>query len=159
MTFSQQVNIVFEFQKTCFWSCLLEIAFRKKNIAYRYSPPFQSLQNALFLVSVALMQMSCCSDWTTAWKRRDCCRLSHSKNHALTFFKVCMRVGAPETWNRAKQYIAAPRRVPVRPVGAYFPDNDRHSVHYPLHNSTLSLSQQSWLHTPNYLLFVAEEGV
>ena len=30
MVFSQQVNLVFEFQKTCFFSCLLEIAFRKK---------------------------------------------------------------------------------------------------------------------------------
>ena len=60
MVFSQQVNIVSEFQKTCFRSCLLEIAFRKKNIVYRYSPLFQSLQNALFLVSVALMQISCC---------------------------------------------------------------------------------------------------
>ena len=38
----------------CFWSCLLEIAFRKKILAYRYSPLFQSLQNVLFLVSVAL---------------------------------------------------------------------------------------------------------
>ena len=26
----------------------------------------------------------------------------------------------------------AARRCPVRPVGAYFPDNDRHSIHYPL---------------------------
>ena len=60
MVFSQQVNIVYEFHKTCFWSCLLEIAFRKKNLANRYSPLIQSLQNALFLVSVALKQMSCC---------------------------------------------------------------------------------------------------
>ena len=60
MVFSQQVNIVFEFQKTCLLSALLEIAFRKKKCAYRYSPLFQALQNALFLVSVALMQMSCC---------------------------------------------------------------------------------------------------
>ena len=37
MVFPQQVNIVFEFQKTCFLSCLLEIAFRKKNIVYRPS--------------------------------------------------------------------------------------------------------------------------
>ena len=51
MVFSQQANIVFEFQETCFLSCLLEIAFRKKNIVYRYSPLFQSLQNAPFLVS------------------------------------------------------------------------------------------------------------
>ena len=54
--FSQQVNIVYEFQKTCFWSCLLEIAFRKTNLAYRYSPLLLSLQNVLFLGSVALMQ-------------------------------------------------------------------------------------------------------
>jgi hypothetical protein len=39
---------------------MLEIAFRKKNLTYRYSLLFQSLQNVLFLVSVALMQMSCC---------------------------------------------------------------------------------------------------
>ena len=32
MAVSQQVNIVFEFQKTCFCSRLLEIAFRKKKI-------------------------------------------------------------------------------------------------------------------------------
>ena len=25
------------------------------------------------------------------------------------------------------------RTDPVRPVGTYFPDNDRHSIHYPLH--------------------------
>ena len=54
MCFPQKINIVHEFQKTCFRSCLLEIAFRKNNLAYRYSPLFQSLQNALFLVSVAL---------------------------------------------------------------------------------------------------------
>ena len=30
MVLSQQVNIVFEFQKTCFRSCLLDIAFRKR---------------------------------------------------------------------------------------------------------------------------------
>ena len=30
MVFSQQVNIVYEFQKTCFETRLLEIAFRKK---------------------------------------------------------------------------------------------------------------------------------
>ena len=59
MVVSQQVNIVNEFQKICFWSCLLEIAFRKKDLAYRYSPLFQSLQNQLFLMPVALMQMSC----------------------------------------------------------------------------------------------------
>jgi hypothetical protein len=29
-------------------------------LAYLYSPLFQALQNALFLVSVALMQMSWC---------------------------------------------------------------------------------------------------
>ena len=57
MVFSQQVNIVFEFEKTFFWSNLLEIAFRKK---ISRLPLFQSLQNALFLESVALMQMSCC---------------------------------------------------------------------------------------------------
>ena len=28
----------------------------------------------------------------------------------------------------------ASRRGAVRPVGAYFPDNDRRSIHYPLHN-------------------------
>ena len=39
MVFSQQVNIVYEFQKTCFLSCLLEIAFRKRNLA---SPIFPS---------------------------------------------------------------------------------------------------------------------
>ena len=49
-----------EFQKTCFWSCVLEKVFRKKNLTYRYSPLFQSFQNVLFLVSVALMQISCC---------------------------------------------------------------------------------------------------
>ena len=58
-TFSQQVNIVYEFQKTCFSSCLLEIASRKNIFTYQYSPPFQSLQNVPFLVSVAFMQMSC----------------------------------------------------------------------------------------------------
>ena len=56
--FSQQVNKK-DFQKLVS-SFLLEIAFRKKYLAYRFSPLFQSLQNALFLVSVALMQMSCC---------------------------------------------------------------------------------------------------
>ena len=61
MVFSQQVNIAFEFQKISFGSCLLEIAFRRiRNLAYHYSRLFQSLQNALFLVSVALMQISCC---------------------------------------------------------------------------------------------------
>jgi hypothetical protein len=58
MAFSQQLNIVFEFQKTRFGSGLMEIDFRKK-----ISPTaslFQSLQNVLFLVSVTLMQMSCC---------------------------------------------------------------------------------------------------
>ena len=43
-------------RKICFWSCLLEIAFN--NLAY--SPVIQSLQNVLLLVSVVLMQMSCC---------------------------------------------------------------------------------------------------
>ena len=56
MVFSQQVNIVYEYQKTCFLTCLMEIAFRKIYLAYRYSALFQSLQNVLFLVSVALMQ-------------------------------------------------------------------------------------------------------
>ena len=58
MLFSQQVNIAFEFQKTCFWSCLLEITFRKKNLAYRYSHWFSPFQNALFQGCVASMQMS-----------------------------------------------------------------------------------------------------
>ena len=58
MVFSHQVNIVFEFQKTCCSSCLLEKA--SFFFACHYSPQFQSLQNALFLVSVAFMQMSCC---------------------------------------------------------------------------------------------------
>ena len=58
--FFQQVNIVYEFRKTCFWRCLLEIAFKKEILAYHYSPLFQSLQNVLFLVSVAFMQMSGC---------------------------------------------------------------------------------------------------
>ena len=52
MVFSQQVKIVYKFQKTSYFSCLLEID-------YCYSPLFQSLQNALFLVFLALMQMSC----------------------------------------------------------------------------------------------------
>ena len=30
-------------------------------------------------------------------------------------------------------YIYASHRGPVRPVGTYFPDNDRRSIHYPLH--------------------------
>ena len=38
--------------------------------------------------------------------------------------------------SRAKQDTSTSRRGPVCPVGA----NDRHSVHSPLHNSTLSLS-------------------
>ena len=54
MVFSQQVNIVPE------KLFLKPFAGNKKNLAYRYSPPFHSLQNALFLVSVVLMQMSCC---------------------------------------------------------------------------------------------------
>src|SRR4029434_7103338 len=33
---------------------------------------------------------------------------------------------------RAKQNPSASRRGAVRPVGAYFPDNDRRSIHYPL---------------------------
>ena len=33
----------------------------------------------------------------------------------------------------AKQDTSAARRCPVRPVGAYFLDNDRRSIHYPLH--------------------------
>lgn len=33
---------------------------------------------------------------------------------------------------RAKQDTSASRQGPVRPVGAYFSDNDRRSVHYPL---------------------------
>ena len=33
----------------------------------------------------------------------------------------------------AKQHTSAARRCPVRPVGAYFLDNDRRSIHYPLH--------------------------
>jgi hypothetical protein len=32
----------------------------------------------------------------------------------------------------AKQDTSAVRRCPVRPVGAYFLDNDRRSIHYPL---------------------------
>ena len=37
----------------------------------------------------------------------------------------------------AKQETSALRRCPVRPVGAYFPNNDRRSIgrHYPLHNN------------------------
>ena len=34
---------------------------------------------------------------------------------------------------RAKQDTSASCWCPVRPVGDYFPDNDRHSIHYPLH--------------------------
>ena len=61
MVFSQQVNIVFEFPKTRFLKLFAGNSFyEKKDLAYRYSPLFQSLQNALFLVSVALMQISCC---------------------------------------------------------------------------------------------------
>ena len=37
----------------------LELVFEAV-LAYRYSLLFHSLQNVLFLVSVALMQMSCC---------------------------------------------------------------------------------------------------
>ena len=33
----------------------------------------------------------------------------------------------------AKQDTSAARRCPVHPVGAYFLNNDRHSIHYPLH--------------------------
>ena len=33
--------------------------------------------------------------------------------------------------DRAKQHPSASRRGAVRPVGAYFPDNDRRSIHYP----------------------------
>ena len=39
---------------------------------------------------------------------------------------------------RAKQHPTASRRGAVRPVGAYFPDNDRRSIHYPLHNCLTS---------------------
>ena len=42
MVFYRQENIAYQFQKTCFSSCLLKIAFRKKNLAYSYSPLFQS---------------------------------------------------------------------------------------------------------------------
>ena len=47
MGFSQRVNIAFEFQKTCFCSCLLEIAFREKKISPTAILLFQSLQNAV----------------------------------------------------------------------------------------------------------------
>src|SRR4029434_3791988 len=45
----------------------------------------------------------------------------------------------------------ASRRGAVRPVGAYFPDNDRRSIHYPLHTYTLTHTHTNILtHTHLY---------
>ena len=49
--FFLHVNIVWV--PTCFWSCLMERAFRKTILAYCYSSLFQTLQDVLFLLSVA----------------------------------------------------------------------------------------------------------
>ena len=75
MMFFQQVNIVTEFQTH---SRNIVFEALKIILAYHNSPLFQSLQNVQFLVSVALMQMSCCpltnelSEGTTAWRTSDC---------------------------------------------------------------------------------------
>ena len=60
MVFSQQVNIVYEFQKHVFEAACWKLLLGKIKSHLPYSHLFQSLQNALFLVSVTLMQMSCC---------------------------------------------------------------------------------------------------
>uniref|UniRef100_A0A8C5C877 LMBR1 domain containing 2a n=1 Tax=Gadus morhua TaxID=8049 RepID=A0A8C5C877_GADMO len=42
-----------------------------------------------------------------------------------------------------KQDTSAARRCPVRPVVAYFPDNGRRSIHYPLRNTCIHMQRQS----------------
>ena len=89
MLFSQQVNIAFEVPKTCFWSCLLEITFRKKNLAYRYSLWFSPFQNVLFQGGVASMQMRHPAHciWTRPsnklipWLWRECSVACESSGH------------------------------------------------------------------------------
>ena len=71
MVFSQHVNIVWVPENM--FLKLFAGNNLKKNRAYHYSPLLQSLQNMLFLVSsLNTIELS---EWTTAWRRRDCCRL------------------------------------------------------------------------------------